>query len=40
MVRAICGVQFNGRKGANDLMLMLGLDEAMDQLVVANSVHW
>ena len=32
MVRAVCGVQLNVRKSAADLMLLLGLNEAMDQL--------
>ena len=40
MVRAICGVQLNGRKRSTDLMLMLGLNETMDQLDMANSVRW
>ena len=40
MERAICGVQFKDRKRSMDLMLMLDLNETMDQLVMANSVHW
>ena len=38
MVRAMCGVQLGHRKKANDLTL--GLNETMDQLAMANSVHW
>ena len=40
MVSAMCGVQLKDRKRATDLMLMLGLGETMDQLAIANSVHW
>ena len=36
-LRAICGTQLIDRKRAKDLML--GLDETMDHLAVANSVH-
>ena len=28
------------RKRAKDLMLILGLDESMDRLAIANSVRW
>ena len=28
------------RKGSTDLMFMLGLNETIDQLAMANSVHW
>ena len=38
MVRAMCGVQFNDGRRYTDLMLMLIL--MIDQLAVANSVHW
>ena len=34
----MCGVQFKDRKRVGDLMLALGLDEAIDQLAVADSV--
>ena len=34
------GVQLNDRKSATDLMLMFGLNESIDQLVMANSVQW
>ena len=37
-MRAICGVQLKDRKRSKDLMLMLGLNEAMDQLGMVNSV--
>ena len=40
MVRAMCGVQFNGRKRSTNLMFMLGLRETIDQLAMANSVRW
>ena len=40
MANAICGVQLRDRKRSSDLMFMLGLSEAMDQLAVANSVCW
>ena len=39
IVRAMCGVQLKDRKISNDFMLMLGLNETIDQLVMANSVH-
>ena len=28
------------RKRSTDLMLLLGLNKTVDQLVIANSVHW
>ena len=40
MVRAICGVQLKDIKRSTDLMFMLGLNETMDQLAMANSVRW
>ena len=40
MVRAMCGVQLIDRKGSMDLMFMLGLNETIDQLVMANGVRW
>ena len=40
-MRAICGVQHRHRKRSRDLMLMLGLNEAIDhQLATANIVCW
>ena len=38
MVRVMCGVQLNDRKGAKDFML--ALNDTIDQLAMANSVHW
>ena len=40
MVGAMCGVQFKDRKISTGLMFLLGLNEAMDQLVMVNSVRW
>ena len=40
MLRAMCGVQLKVRKKSTDLMFMLGLNVAMDQMVMANSVRW
>ena len=40
MMRAICGVQLKDRNRSKDLMLMLDLNETIDQLAMANSVHW
>ena len=40
MLRAICRVQLKERKISADLMIMLGLNEIIDQLAIANSVHW
>ena len=40
MVRAMCGLQLKDIKRATDLLLVLGLSEAIDQLVVACSVCW
>ena len=37
---AMCGVRLKNIKRAEVLMLMLGFDEAIDQLAMANSVHW
>ena len=38
MVRAICGVQLRARKKAEDLMLMVSLNDAIDLLAMANNV--
>ena len=35
MVRAVCGIQLKDGKRARDLMLMLGLNAALDQLAMA-----
>ena len=40
VVQLKCGVQLKDRRGSSDLMFMLGLNETMDQLVMANSVCW
>ena len=40
ILRAMCGVQFIDGKRASDLMLTLGLNETIDQLAMACSVHW
>ena len=40
MVRAMCGVQLKVRKRSADITFMLGLNESMDQLAMANSVNW
>ena len=40
MVRAMCEVQLKDRKRSTDLMFMLGLNETIDQLAIANSVCW
>ena len=36
-MRAVCGVQLKDRKRSMDLMLMLGLNETINQLAMANS---
>ena len=40
MVTAICEVQLKDKKRFTDLMLILGYNETMDQLAIANSVDW
>ena len=40
MMRATCGVQLNDKKRSTELMFMLGLNETIDQLAMANSVHY
>ena len=40
MMRTICGAQLKHRECAVDLMLMLGLSEIVDQLAMANHLHW
>ena len=40
MVRSMYCVQLKDRKKSIYLMFMLGLNETIDQLVIANSVHW
>ena len=39
-VRALCGIQLKDRKRANDLIKMMDLNETIDQLAMANSLHW
>ena len=39
-VRALCEVQLKDSKSSTGLMFMLGLNETIDQLAVANSVCW
>ena len=36
----ICGVQLKDRKTSMDLMFMLGFNETIYQLAIANSVCW
>ena len=36
----MCGVQLKEKKRSNDLLFMLGLNEAMDHLAMENSVRW
>ena len=40
MLRAMCGIQPKDIKRSINLMLMLGLNEIIDQMVMANSVCW
>ena len=40
MVRTMCGVQLKDRKISTALMLMLGRNETISQLAMANSVRW
>ena len=39
MVRPMCGVQLKDRNKSSDLMFMLGFNETIDQLAMANSVR-
>ena len=39
-VSAMCGVQLNDRKRSVDFKFMLGLNEATNQLSMANNAHW
>ena len=36
----MCGVQPKDRKRSKDFMLMLGLNETIDQLVMVNNYGW
>ena len=40
MVKAMCGVQLNDRKKYMDLIFMLGLNETIDELAMANRLCW
>ena len=40
MVRSMCGVKIVDKNSTKDLMQMLDLSEAMDQMSNANSVRW
>ena len=40
MLRAMCGVQLKDRKRYTDLLFILDLKKTVDQLAMANSVHW
>ena len=40
MVRAMCRVQHKNIQRPTDMMFMLGLNEAIDQLAMENRVHW
>ena len=40
MVRAMCELQLKDRNRSLDLMFMLGLNETIEQLDMANSVRW
>ena len=39
-VRQMCEVQLKDIKRSSDLMFLLGFNEAIDQLAMANSVRW
>ena len=39
-MRTMCGVQLRDKKRSTYLMFMLGLNETIDQLAMANSVLW
>ena len=39
-MRVMCGVLLKDRKGYTYFMFLLGLNEAMDQLAIENSVRW
>ena len=40
MVRAMCGVQIKDIKRYMDLVFMLGLNETVDQMAMANNFRW
>ena len=39
-MKAMCGVQLKDRKTLTDLMFMLGLNETIDRLAIANIICW
>ena len=39
-MRAMCGVHLKDRKRSKDLMLMLSLNKTIEQMAIANIVHW
>ena len=39
-VVSMCGVQINDMRRAMDILLMLGLNEAIAQLAMVICVHW
>ena len=39
MVRGLSGIQVKHRKRVGDFMLIYGLNEAMEQLAVANNMY-
>ena len=40
MVREMCGIKLNDRKTSENVMLILGLNESIDQLAMANCAYW
>ena len=40
MVSEMCGAQLTDRKRSTDLIFMSNLNETIDQLAMASSVHW
>ena len=39
-MKAMCGVQLKDNKGVMDVMVRFGLNGGMEQLYMANSMHW
>ena len=40
MLRAICVIQLKDRKRPKELLHVLEVSEAIDQMAIVNSVHW
>ena len=40
LIRAMGGVQFNESRGVRNMMQMMNVNEAIDQLAMADKVHW